>query len=197
MVAQGMGLRERRKARTRREIQEHALRLFLERGYEAVTVADVAQAAEVSSMTVFRYFPSKEDLVLSGEVDPLIGERLRAQPATVPLMRRLAMAFIEAVAELSEADRQVRAARVQLILATPALRARLWDAMHTTENEIVDALCGEVRDQAAVFHLRVAAAASLAAATAAFFEWVDSGGRGDPRELVSRALAVVAEEATR
>ena len=197
MVAQATGLRERRKARTRRSIQAHALRLFLQGGYEAVTVADVAASAEVSSMTVFRYFPSKEDLVISGEVDPLIGERLRAQPATAPLMRRLAMAFIEAVTELSEADRQVRAARVRLILTTPALRARLWDALHTTEDEIVGALCGGVSDPAAVFHIRVAAAASLAAATAAFFQWVDDGGRDDPRELVSRALAVVAEEATK
>lgn len=58
------GLRERKKAETRRNIAEVALRLFVERGFEAVTVADVASAANVSTKTVFNYFPTKEDLVL-------------------------------------------------------------------------------------------------------------------------------------
>ncbi|HTU62696.1 MAG TPA: TetR family transcriptional regulator [Polyangiales bacterium] len=58
-------LRERKKAETRRTIAEVALRLFLERGFDAVTVADVAAAAAVSTKTVFNYFPTKEDLVLT------------------------------------------------------------------------------------------------------------------------------------
>lgn len=58
------GLRERKKTETRRKVAEVALRLFVERGFDAVTVADVAAAAEVSTKTVFNYFPTKEDLVL-------------------------------------------------------------------------------------------------------------------------------------
>jgi AcrR family transcriptional regulator len=61
-----LGLRERKKLQTRRLIAETARRLFAERGFEAVTVAEVARAADVAEKTVFNYFPTKEDLFYSG-----------------------------------------------------------------------------------------------------------------------------------
>src|ERR1700681_2368227 len=126
MIGRGPGLREAHKARTQRAIQEHAMRLFTERGYGATTVADVAAAAEVSSMTVFRYFPTKEDLVLTDEYDPVIVDRIRAWPADEPLMTRNGAALVELTAEHTPADRAVLLARLQLGLAVPALRARMW-----------------------------------------------------------------------
>src|ERR1700721_3671123 len=62
-----IGLRERKKARTRRQIAETAARLFAERGYEHVAVTDVARAAEVAEQTVYNYFPTKEQLVTDRE----------------------------------------------------------------------------------------------------------------------------------
>jgi AcrR family transcriptional regulator len=61
---EGLGLRERKKARTRRAISDAAIALFLERGYDEVPVAEIAEAAEVSKRTLFAYFPTKDDLVL-------------------------------------------------------------------------------------------------------------------------------------
>ena len=82
-----VGLRERKKARTRRVIADAAARLFAERGYEQVAVSDVARAAEVSEQTVYNYFQTKEQLVtdlhqhFEEELDRLIRTR---QPGTSP-----------------------------------------------------------------------------------------------------------------
>ncbi|HVT68163.1 MAG TPA: TetR family transcriptional regulator, partial [Trebonia sp.] len=78
--AQG-SLRERKKARTRASLREHALRLFREQGYQATTVEQIAAAAEVSPSTFFRYFPTKEDVVLNDDMDTRVLAALARQPA--------------------------------------------------------------------------------------------------------------------
>ncbi|MEU6781137.1 TetR family transcriptional regulator [Nonomuraea angiospora] len=83
------GLRERKKAKTRALIQKEALRLFREQGYAATTVEQIAEAAEVAPSTVFRYFATKEDLVLVDQFPPFI-EALQSAPAhlkPVPAVR--------------------------------------------------------------------------------------------------------------
>ncbi len=72
-----LGLRDRKKLRTRILISETARRLFAERGFEAVSVAEIARAAEVAEATVFNYFPTKEDLVYQG-MEAFEGELLDA-----------------------------------------------------------------------------------------------------------------------
>ena len=76
-----LGLRERKKAKTRAAIQRHALRLFREQGYEATTVEQIAEAAEVSPSTFFRYFRTKEEVALYDDLDPLFIAAFEAQPA--------------------------------------------------------------------------------------------------------------------
>jgi AcrR family transcriptional regulator len=193
---QAIGLRERRRARTRRSIQEHAMRLFLERGYDATTVGDVAAAAEVSHMTVFRHFPTKEALVLADDYDPLLVERIVARPAGEPLLRRLEAGLLQALAEVLAADRELVLARTRFILATPALRARQWETQYATQQAVVAALCGHTADPEQEFRVWVATGVCLAAAAAAIIRWAEQDGRPDLLELTRHALAVVAEEAT-
>jgi AcrR family transcriptional regulator len=117
------GLRERKKARTRAELQRHALRLFRDRGYTATTVDDIAAAAEVSRSTFFRYFPSKEDVVLFDDVDPLTDAAFAAQPAGTPLLVALRMALRTAFAQLEPEKRALEEVRMELVRTVPELAA--------------------------------------------------------------------------
>ncbi|WP_306209344.1 TetR/AcrR family transcriptional regulator [Actinoplanes sp. RD1] len=96
------GLRERKKARTRRLIADTAARLFAERGYEHVTVSEIARAAEVAEQTLYNYFPAKEQLVADREqeLNEQLTELIRTRPAgTSPAaaIRGPVLAMIEAI----------------------------------------------------------------------------------------------------
>jgi AcrR family transcriptional regulator len=121
------GLRERKKARTRAEIQRQALRLFRERGYEGTTVGRIAEAAEVSESTFFRYFPTKEDVVLWDEFDPLIFEAFQAQPPELGAIGALRNAIRDVMARASAAEGAELRERLELLLSVPPLRATLVD----------------------------------------------------------------------
>jgi AcrR family transcriptional regulator len=188
-----VSLRERRRMRTRRSIQEQAMRLFVENGYATTTISDIASAAEVSAMTVHRYFPTKEDLVLSDDGDPLIAERIRARPDDEPVQQRISAALVEGVAEMPDEGRRLLLARLRLVLATPALRSRLWDNQYATQKVIVETLREDPPDADREFRLWVTAGACLAAASAALVHWVGHDGQGDPGALLARALTVLTE----
>src|ERR1700722_14990643 len=79
------GLRERKKIKLRRAIQAAALRLFETQGYEHTTVEQIAEAAETSTTTFYRYFPTKEDVVLDNDASPLFEVTVAARPAGEPL----------------------------------------------------------------------------------------------------------------
>src|SRR5579863_5138463 len=118
------GLRERKKARTRASLREHALRLFREQGYQATTVEQIAAAAEVSPSTFFRYFPTKEDLVLQDDMDTRLVEAFTRQPpglAPIPAMRAaLREAWISFTPEEWELIREGG----RLSMQVPEIRAR-------------------------------------------------------------------------
>ena len=118
------GLRERKKIRTRAAIQQHALRLFRDRGYEATTVQEIAEAVEVSECTFFCYFPAKEDFVLWDPFDPLLVQVFR-NPARTDASWGLPGRIRQVLARLTEAERAEQRERVALLLSVPPLRAML------------------------------------------------------------------------
>ena len=134
------GLRERKKARTRAAIREHALRLFREQGYTATTVEQIAAAAEVSPATFFRYFPTKEDVVLQDDFDLVTMETLEAQP---PGLGPIAAFRAAAAQVLQQHDRrgpgEVRAGH-ELIAQVPEIRARALDEFARTIDQIATPL---------------------------------------------------------
>jgi AcrR family transcriptional regulator len=121
------GLRERKKAKTRAAIQEHALRLFQEQGYDAATVEQIAEAAEVSPSTFFRYFPTKEDVVLYDDLDPVFIAEFEAQPPELTVIQALREAMITVFASLPREEIAKQWERGLLILSVPELRMRFWD----------------------------------------------------------------------
>jgi AcrR family transcriptional regulator len=182
-----MTLRAQRRAETQRAIQAHAVRLFTERGYDATTVNDVADAAGVSPMTVYRHFPTKEDLVLVDQHGQLLAERVAASSAAQPLIRRIGNALVESAATLTDgADEQFLLARLQLMISTPALRAKHLDNFYALQQAIVGAL--EVTDPDADFHAHAAASACLAAMHTALVRWAEDDGRTDLPDLIAKAL---------
>jgi AcrR family transcriptional regulator len=121
------GLRERKKAKTRAAIHAHALRLFAAQGYHATTVEQIADAAEVSPSTFFRYFPTKEDVVLHDELDPKLIASLTEQPAELGPIAAIRRSMRETFAGLSEAEAARELQRHELARTVPELRARMLE----------------------------------------------------------------------
>lgn len=119
------GLRERKKVRTRADLQRHALRLFRDRGYTATTVDDIAAAAEVSRSTFFRYFRTKEEVVLFDDVDPLFAAAFRSLPAGTPLLSALRTALRTTFSNLDAEKRALEELRMQLARTVPEIAATL------------------------------------------------------------------------
>lgn len=134
------GLRERKKMNTRRAIRHHALELFLRKGYQETTVKQIVAAADVSESTFFRYFPTKEDVVLTDEYDPLFVAALHAQPVDLSDLDTVLNAFRQSLEEIPESERQDQRKRGDLILRVPELRARLMDDFLAGTGLVAEAL---------------------------------------------------------
>jgi len=134
------GLRERKKAKTRAALQAAALDLFEHQGYDATTVDQIAERAEVSQSTFFRYFPTKEDVVLHDRYDPLLLAELLNQPAELgpiaALRRTLRSVFGSVPADELARERQ----RALLVISVPELRARMLDQLASTLQPFTDAV---------------------------------------------------------
>ena len=127
------GLRERKKAKTRIAIQSHAIRLFREQGYAATTVEQVAEAAEVSPSTVFRYFPTKEDLVVIDDYEPIIFAAFQTQPPELNLVQAWRAAIRDSFEQMSETDVRTQFDRGRLLVSVP----ELWGAtLHSTQETL-------------------------------------------------------------
>ena len=186
-------LRERKKAWTRASIREHALRLFRAQGYDDTTVEQIAAAAEVSPSTFFRYFPTKEDVVLRDNLDDRMFEAFLRQPPSVTPIAALRAAMREGIATLTPAEWEEFREALALGMAVPEVRARMMDELTRTIEAAVDALAkrtGRPRDDLAV---RVWAGAVFGVIMAVMGPETYSEGNVDVRsfERIDEALALL------
>ena len=163
-----LGLRERKKARTRAAIREHELRLFREQGYDATTVEQIAEAAEVSPSTFFRYFGSKESLLLADDLDPLILAAFEAQPPDVSLIQAFRRAYEAVMAELPSDQLEFENTRQRLMFSIPELKAAMYDEYYRTVNVMAEAVSRRINRPASDFEVRVFVGALTGALMAAF-----------------------------
>ena len=148
------GLRERKKQQTRELIAETARRLFGERGFEAVTVTEIARAADVSAQTVFNYFPTKEDLVywrLESFEDELLGT-IRDRGPGESVLAAFGRFVREPRGMLGTYDPETRerlAALTRMIVSSPALLAREQQIFEGYTRDLAELLGGDVQARVA------------------------------------------------
>jgi AcrR family transcriptional regulator len=188
-------LRERKKARTRAAIRDHALRLFRENGYQRTTVEQIAAAAEVSPSTFFRYFPTKEDVVLQDDMDTRMIEALERQPADLKPLSAVRAAVRDAFASYTEADLEIISETTALSVSVPEIRARATDEFARTIGVIGEALAKRAGRPADDLPVRAAAGAIIGVMMALTMPWdgwtTDQEAIADLFGRVDQALALL------
>lgn len=182
-----MDLRERNRSRTATEIADAAVRLFNAKGFDATTVADIAEAAGVSVRTFFRYFPTKEDVVFAGherhlaalcEAVSYAARQGNERAVLATAIRRFAR-FLQLHEEVSD--------RLRLATTDERLFSRVLAVRSTWEQGLAEALAAAKGKKEAGFDERMLANSVIGALQVALEVWV-AEGHGDLDRLVRRAL---------
>ncbi len=184
-----VGLRERKKARTRASIREHALRLFREQGYHATTVEQIAEAAEVSPSTFFRYFPTKEDVVIQDDMDAIAITAYERQPAELSPIAAFRAAWAETYASLSEEEMAQLEETSAMTMAIPELRARAVDELSRTIDVIAEATARRTGHDPGDFAVRNLVGAIIGVILSATMPWAQDHHTSDTFARVDAALA--------
>jgi AcrR family transcriptional regulator len=185
------GLRELKKQKTRWAIQEHALRLIAQQGYDATTVEQIAAAAEISPSTFFRYFPTKEDVVLADDYDPMIMAALETEVAGEGPVTAFRRAMRDVLTQIGADERRRIFERTRLIMAVPSLRARTFESFTTTTALVAESVGRRLGRPPGDLRVRVIAAACIGALTASIYAWIDADGKRDFAEIVDESMALI------
>ncbi len=186
-----LGLRERKKIKTREAIRTATYALIKEQGYDATTIDQIAERAEVSPSTVFRYFPTKEDIVLTDEYDPVLLEELRARPADEPWPQSVRYVMQEAVRTGIEEDPEVARIRTHLLVEVPAVRSRMMESMSVTGRMFATAVAERTGLDPDSLEVRVYTMSLIGGLMETSMYWAEHGHQGDFPALLDRALDVL------
>jgi len=193
-AAPGGGLRERKKARTRASLREHALRLFREQGYQATTVEQIAAAAEVSPSTFFRYFPTKEDLVLQDDMDVRMIAAFERQPPGLGAIAAVRAAVREMLGSYTGAELDVVRETTRLSMTVPEIRARALDEFARAITAVAAAVAKRAGRPADDLAVRTAAGAIIGVIMSITMPWDGLSGEHvfeDMFRTIDEALALL------
>ncbi|WP_326652250.1 MULTISPECIES: TetR family transcriptional regulator [unclassified Streptomyces] len=186
-----LGLRERKKLKTRTAIRQATFGLIARQGYEATTVEQIAAAAEVSPSTVFRYFPTKEDIVLTDEYGPVMEAALRARPAGEDPLESIRHVMTHGLRTFIHEEREEVVQRTRLMVEVPAVRARMTETMANTSELLVHALADRTGRDRDDLDVRIFTAAVLGALREVVLYWAARDHQDALIVLVDRALTTV------
>jgi AcrR family transcriptional regulator len=186
--------RERKKLETRQALEQAALRLFAERGYEQTTVEEIAEAADVAVRTFFRYFSSKQD-VLFGDVVKDRVTRLRTELAARP-RRESPITSITTVMDLldvaGEDEEEQILARFDLLRHQPSLRTRYLDLINAMRLVVVEFVADRTgMDPRHDMYPHLLAGAAAASWDTSLTLWAESHGKLSLRDLRNEAFAAL------
>ncbi|WP_405950265.1 TetR/AcrR family transcriptional regulator [Streptomyces prunicolor] len=186
-----LGLRERKKIKTREAIRTATYALVKEQGYDATTIEQIAERAEVSPSTVFRYFPTKEDIVITDEFDPIIMDELRARPVDEPWMVTLRYVMLKAIKYGMNEDEETSRLRTHLMVQVPAVRSRMMESMSVTGNMLCESIAERTGRDPESLEVRVYAMSLVGGLMETSLYWAENGHRDDFSGLVERTLNVL------
>ncbi|WP_405821556.1 TetR family transcriptional regulator [Streptomyces sp. NBC_01390] len=186
-----LGLRERKKIKTRMAIRAATYELIENQGYDATTIEQIAERAEVSQSTVFRYFPTKEDIVLTDEFDPLIEEELRARPTDEPWMDSLRFVMKKAISFGLDQEPEATRLRSRLMMEVPAVRSRMIESMSVTGYLLCRIVADRTGRDPADLEVRVYAMSLIGGLSEITLYWAQGGFKENLSDLMDRALNVL------
>jgi AcrR family transcriptional regulator len=187
-----VGLRERKKARTREALHEAAMDLFSRQGFDRTTVEEIAAACEMSPRTFFRYFPTKEDVLFgdSEQRSTTLVETLVAQPPDLPPLAAI-HAAMRTISLTYDDERDTLVARAAIVQGSPGLRAYKVEHQRGWEEALVAGLLRRsdaAHDSLTPEEIRLITAVSMAAFRAAYETWLDEPDQPDIVALVDHAF---------
>ncbi|AYN39703.1 TetR family transcriptional regulator [Streptomyces dangxiongensis] len=193
------GLRERKKTKTREAIRAATYTLIEEQGWEATTIDRIAARAEVSPSTVLRYFPAKEDIVVtdaSDAYDALLLAEIRRRPPAEPWPDTVRHVLRQAVLRGAEEDARTCRLRTRLMVQVPAVRSRMRESMAGTGRMLCRAIGERTGRDPDGLEVRVHAMALVGGLMETSLYWAEKGHRDDLASLADRALDVLAHGLT-
>lgn len=191
-MVQGEGLRERTRRAVQAEIGEAAMRLFLESGFDAVTMDQIARAAGISRRSLFRYFGTKEDIVLGNLADMgrATSHMLQSRPADEPPWAALRAAFEVFVTDPAYSP-EFAFRTGKLVHGTPSLRARRLEKQLLWLDLLVPPIRERLTGDDADLRAHAIVAGALACLDTATEMWIRRDGRGRIEDLYDQAVAAV------
>jgi AcrR family transcriptional regulator len=188
------GSREIARRAIRAEVSATAMQLFVQRGFDEITITEVAAAAGVSRRSIFRYFPTKEDLVVGGmaDVGQQLASALDARPVDEPAWRAMRRTF-DTLLKIFEGEGELALARARMLASTPALQAALAQKHALWTELLAPGIAARIRGRAKDRQLRARAvvSAALACLDVAALAWTRSHGESSLARLLDDAMTAV------